>query len=223
MISSAQARRMMVDGQIRTNDVTDLALLAAFLEVPRERFVPADKTELAYLDLDLPVLEAARGAPARRLLRALVLAKLIQAAAIEPQQVVLDVGCGTGYSAAVLARLAAHVVALEEEPALAAMASRTLAELEPAKVTVVTGPLTAGWPARSPYDVILLDGRTEIVPRSLFPQLKDGGRLVCIEGKGPAAKGMLYLSTGGDVGGRPIFDASAQLLPGFAEPPAFVF
>ena len=221
MVDFAQARRMMVEGQVRTSDVTDLALIDAMLAVPRERFVPADQEKLAYLDLDLPVGQAP-GQGSRRMLKPMVLAKLIQAAELQPTDVVLDVACATGYTAAVLARLAARVTALEEDAALAAVAKRALSDLAPGNVAVVTGPLTAGWLAGAPYDVILLEGATEIVPRSLFSQLRDGGRLLCIEGRNPG-KAMVYRSVAGDVTGRPIFDAAAPLLPGFVEPPAFVF
>jgi protein-L-isoaspartate(D-aspartate) O-methyltransferase len=221
MAGFAQARRMMVEGQLRTNDVTDPAIVAAMLELPRERFVSADRAALAYVDMDLPLGTAGR--PARRLPKPLVVAKLVQIAEIKPDDTVLDVGCATGYSAALLARLAAHVVALEEERDLAARASKTLSELGISNVAVVCGPLTAGWPERGPYDVIFLDGATEVVPQTLFPQLKNGGRLVCMQGRGPVAKGMVYYSIGGDVSGRAVFDAVAPLLPGFAEPPAFVF
>ena len=221
MVDFAKARRMMVEGQVRTSDVTDLALIDAMLAVPRERFVPADQEKLAYLDLDLPVGQAP-GQGSRRMLKPMVLAKLIQAAELQPTDVVLDVACATGYTAAVLARLAARVTGLEEDAALAAVAKRALSDLAPGNVAVVTGPLTAGWSAGAPYDVILLEGATEIVPRSLFSQLRDGGRLLCVEGRNPG-KAMVYRSVAGDVTGRLIFDAAAPLLPGFVEPPAFVF
>ena len=201
-----QARNRMVDGQVRTGDVTDLRLLAAMLELPRERFVDPAQAGLAYADLDVP-LRATR----RCLLRPRTLAKLIQAADVAPTDRVLDVGCASGYGAAVLARLAAEVVALEEEPALAAMATKALAGA--ASVSVVTGPLTAGWPARQPYDVILVEGAAEVVPPDLFGQLADGGRLLCIEGRDLAGRAMVYRSAGGQVSGRPVFDAAAPLLP----------
>jgi len=219
MVDFAHARRMMVEGQVRTADVTDLALVAAMLEVPRERFVAPDQTALAYLDLDLGVGQGARGT--RRLLTPMVLAKLLQAAEIRPGEHVLDVACATGYTAAVIARLGARVTALEEDPALAATAKAVLAELAP-DVSAVAGPLTAGWPAAAPYDVILVEGATEILPRALFSQLRESGRLLCVQGRTPG-KAMLYRSIAGDVSGRVIFDAAASLLPGFVEPPAFVF
>jgi protein-L-isoaspartate(D-aspartate) O-methyltransferase len=218
-----QARNRMVDGQVRTADVTDLRILAAMLDLPRERFVPPDKAELAYVDFEIPLGADAPGSPARRMIRPRNLAKLIQAADISGADRVLDVGCTTGYGAAVLARLAAEVVALDDDRALTAMAGKALAECRLANVTVATGPLDRGVPAHAPYDVIVLEGASEIGPRMLFSQLADDGRLVCIEGRGPAGRAMLYVSAGGVVSGRSVFDAAAPLLPGFAAPPVFVF
>jgi protein-L-isoaspartate(D-aspartate) O-methyltransferase len=215
MTDFAAARRNMVDGQIRTQDVTDLRVIRAMLNVPRERFVPADKIDLAYLDLDIPL---GQSASARRLLKPMVLAKLIQAAAPQVADHVLDIACGTGYSSALLAELAGDVTALEEDKALARLAEKNLG----GSAKVVSGPLAAGWAADAPYDVILLNGASEIVPQLLFPQLKEGGRLVCVLGSSPG-KAMLYLRSGGEVGGRPLFDAAAPLLPGFIKAPAFVF
>jgi protein-L-isoaspartate(D-aspartate) O-methyltransferase len=227
MIDFAAARRMMVDGQVRTSDVTDLSLIAAMLEIPRERFVPADMAELAYLDLDLDLdLRALAGdakAPGRHLLKPMVLAKLIQAAAVGPADHVLDVGCATGYAAAVVSRLAGTVVALEQDAALAGHAAESLTALGIRNVTVARGPLVEGWPDAAPYNVILLEGATEIEPKALLRQLKDGGRLVGVQGRAAAAKAMLYRAAGAEISGRPVFDASAPLLPGFAAPPAFVF
>jgi protein-L-isoaspartate(D-aspartate) O-methyltransferase len=218
MTDFAAARRMMVDGQVRTADVTDLRLLAAMGDVPRETFVSANKAELSYLDLDLP---AGEGRAGRCLLKPMVLAKLIQLAEIVTTDHVLDVGCATGYSSAVLAQLSASVVALEQDRSLAQVAERALAPHS--NVKVVIGPLTAGWPAAAPYDVIVMQGATEVVPDMLLRQLKSGGRLVCILGPGPQRKAMLYRNTDGETSGRPMFDASAPLLPGFHRTPSFVF
>lgn len=220
MIDFAQMRRMMVDGQVRTADVTDLRLLAALLEVPRERFVPASQQAIAYLDLDIPLAEAAR-APGRRLLRPMVLAKLIQAASVRDVDRVLDVACATGYSTAVLARLCAGVVALEEDEALAEFAAERLAGLS--NVRVASGPLAAGRPEHAPYDLILLNGAIEIAPRVLLSQLKDGGRLVGVVGGEPVGKGTVYRAAAGRASPHPEFDAAAPLLPGFAKPAEFVF
>ena len=215
MTDFAAARRHMVDGQVRTADVTDLRILAAMEDIPRERFVPADVVELAYLDHDLPV------GGGRRLIKPMVLAKLIQAADIGGTDNVLDVACATGYGAAVLSQIAGSVVALEEDKKLAAAAGTALANYP--NVTVVSGALTAGWAKGARYDAILLEGATELVPHDLCRQLKDGGRLVCVLGSGPAAKAMIYSRSGEDFGGRPLFDAAAPLLPGFAKKPIFAF
>jgi protein-L-isoaspartate(D-aspartate) O-methyltransferase len=215
MTDSAVARRHMVDGQVRTADVTDLRLISAMLEIPRERFVPAASAGLAYIDLDVPV-----GAD-RRLLKPMVLAKLIQALDLSGSDRVLDVGCATGYGAAVLARVAGEVIALETDPGLAKSAGSELSS-QP-NIRLVTGALADGWPAGAPYDAILLEGATEVVPSALCRQLKDGGRLVCVLGSGPGPKAMLYRRSGEEVGGRPIFDATAALLPGFAKPQVFAF
>jgi protein-L-isoaspartate(D-aspartate) O-methyltransferase len=222
MIDFVAARRMMVDCQVRTNDVTDLRIIAAMLEIPRERFVPEAQKALAYLDRDIELVPGSQAAAARRLLKPMVLAKLIQAAAVRESDRVLDIGCATGYSSALLARLAASVVALEEEPALARAAAQNLQSVA-ANVTVVTGPLTKGWPEAAPFNVIVLNGLAETTPRAIPSQLKEGGRLVGIEGTPPATRAMLYRRVGGEVSGWPIFDAGGPILPGFAAPPAFVF
>jgi protein-L-isoaspartate(D-aspartate) O-methyltransferase len=221
MTDFAAARRMMVDGQVRTADVTDLRLLAAMLELPRERFFPDDKASLAYLDLDAPV--SAPGQPVRRLLKPMVLAKLIQAAGIAASDHVLDVGCASGYSTALLTRLAGSVVGLEEDAALARQAADALlwAGLPTAKI--VTGPLPQGCAGEGPYDVILLQGSAEVIPPALFDQLKNGGRLIGVLGRGPQGKAMFYRRAEADFSGRPVFDAAAAALPGFAKPPEFVF
>ena len=221
MFDAANARRLMVEGQIRTADVTDAALLDAMLALPRERFLPPSLGPLAYLDSDIPIGKG------RALLKPMVLAKLIQAARITHQDRVLDVGCATGYSSALLARLAGAVIALEEDPNLARSAKEALASVGggegAAPVEVVTGPLTAGWLAGAPYDVILLNGATEIAPEALGQQLKPDGRLVGVYSGSAAAKGMIYHRIEGHLVGRQIFDAAARLLPGFVAPPAFVF
>jgi len=217
MFDTANARRLMVEGQVRTADVTDGDLLDAMLALPRERFLPPSVADLAYLDSDIPI------AKGRALLKPMVLAKLIHAARVRREDCVLDVACGTGYSSAVLARLANAVIALEEDADLVRQAKEALAAVGATQVEVVTGPLTAGWPAGAPYDVILLNGATEITPEGLGSQLKPDGRLVCIYGRSPASRGMIYHLIEGRLVGRPIFDAAAQLLPGFIAPPAFVF
>ena len=222
MFDFAAARRMMVDGQVRTSDVTDPRIIAAMLALPRERFVPETLAGMAYLDRDLPVTEESGGA-GRFLLKPMVFAKLIHAAEIGEGDHVLDVACATGYSSAVLARLARSVIALENDSALAQRARENLASVAAGNVEVVTGALPAGWPPRAPYDVILLNGATEVAPQSLLAQLKDGGRLVGVVGRGPASRSTIFTAAAGRSSARPIFDATAPVLPGFAATPAFVF
>ncbi len=223
MIDFEQLRRGMVDSQVRPNDVTEPRLIAAMLELPRERFVPDARKSLAYLDDDLIVREAAGGKPARYLLEPMVLAKLLQALEVTAECRVLDVGSATGYSAAVLSRLAGEVVALEEEDELAARARKILAELRIANVTMVPGTLQAGWPVKAPYDVILLNGSVEVVPDALLSQLKDGGRLGAVVRTGVLSRAILHVKSGGVISKRPLFTASAPPLPGFDAPRAFVF
>lgn len=217
MFDNARARRMMVDGQVRTADVHNPELIAAMLEVPRERFVPRRLAEQAYVDGELDLGNG------RAMLAPMVFAKLVEAAQLMGGEQVLDVGCGLGYSAAVLAHLAGSVIALEEDADLARQAQAALAGSGPARVIAVQGPLAAGWPAAGPYDFILLDGATEIVPDALCRQLKSGGRLACVFGRAPAAKATMFRAAEGHLVGRPIFDAGAVTLPGFRAAPAFVF
>jgi protein-L-isoaspartate(D-aspartate) O-methyltransferase len=220
MIDYGQARRTMVDCQIRPADVTDRSLLAAILAVPRERFLPARLAELAYVDLDLPLAGPPEN-PTRRLLKPQVLSKLLQAAEITSADRVLDIGCATGYASAIMARLAKSVVALEEDSDMLQEARAALAAS--GNVEVVQGQLAAGWQKSAPYDVMLLNGAAEVIPESLLGQIAEGGRFVAVVGYGQSAKAMLYRRTNGALSRWPIFDAAAPLLPGFGIPPAFVF
>jgi protein-L-isoaspartate(D-aspartate) O-methyltransferase len=220
MIDFAQARRTMVDGQVRVNDVTDAALIAAMLDVPREKFVPEARASLAYIDEDLCVLEAAGGKPARYLMEPMVLARLLQALEITPSSLVLDVGCATGYSSAVLSRIAGRVIALEEDASLAAIAKK---QLRADNVEVVSGRASAGWPSAQPYDAILVGGAVEEIPEALTSQLREGGRLAAVIRKDSAAKATLHVKSGGHVSARRLFDAAIPPLPGFEAPKTFVF
>jgi protein-L-isoaspartate(D-aspartate) O-methyltransferase len=221
MTDYAAARRNMVEGQLRTNKVTDRRLLDALSEIPRERFVPEAQRGVAYVDEDLPI---GRG---RFLMEPMVLARLIQLADIQPDDKVLDVGAGTGYAAAILARLAARVVALESDPSLAETAKRCLGELKIGNVTVVSGELSKGQAQQGPYQVILVNGGVERIPPAIADQLSEGGRLVAVVGpaQGAAGKGRATLMQrlGGVGSSRIVFDASVAPLPGFQTEPGFVF
>lgn len=216
MADFATLRRTMVDGQIRTADVTDRPLIQAMLDVPRERFMPPAQAALAYLDLDLPA-----GAGGRRLLTPMVLAKMLQALDLSEGDRVLDVGCATGYAAAIMARMGATVVALEDESGLAEQARANLSGLQ--NVTMAAGKLAEGHASGAPYHVILVEGAIDLEPEKLCQQLSDGGRLICIRGSGPAAKATLYRRDGTDITLRTVFDAAGPALPGFAKPAAFAF
>ncbi len=222
----AARRDTMVDTQLRPNEVTDGRLLEAMRSVPRELFVPALLRGLAYMDESIEVFPSIDGAPARYLLAPMVLARLVQLASVEPQDTVLDVGCMTGYSTAVLARLARTVIGLEPEPELAKAARRNLRALDVGNAEIVKAPLNEIHSKHGPFDVILLNGSVPAPPQALLDQLKQGGRLATvIAGPNNAAQGKAYLFVriGDDASGMPHFDAGARPLPGFAPEPSFAF
>ena len=188
------------------------------LEVPRERFVPPERRDLAYLDDDIVVREAAGGHAARYLVEPMILARLVQALDLSAEDRVLDVGCATGYSTAVLARLAGSVYGLESESDLAAAAQKNVANAQ-----IVTGPLTNGSAQAAPFDAILINGSVEVVPEPLLAQLKEGGRLAAVVRQGPPGRATLYARNNGAVSARPLFDAAVPPLPGFEAPQRFVF
>ena len=218
-----QQRIKMVDSQVRTTDVTNVPLLDAMLDVPREAFVPSRLRSLAYIDEDLQIAEAAGQRGPRYLMEPSPFARLVQLAEVRPTDVVLDVGAGTGYSSAVLSRLASSVIALECDAALAETATSTLSQLGYDNVVVVQGELPAGFPSEAPYDVIFIGGCVEQLPEALLEQLKEGGRLVVVEGRGLAGKAKLFLKSNGVATGRGAFNAAVKPLPGFERTPSFVF
>ncbi|MBZ9677247.1 protein-L-isoaspartate O-methyltransferase family protein [Mesorhizobium sp. ES1-1] len=217
----SELRVKMVDGQVRTTDVTSAPLLDAMLDVPREAFVGSAQRDLAYIDEDIRIATGAGGS--RYLMEASPLAKLIQLAEVTPSDSVLDVGCGTGYASALLSRLARSVVALESDSALAETARSTLSSLGCGNVMVVQGALAQGHAAKAPYDVIFIGGSVEEVPTALFDQLADGGRLVAVQGQGNSGVARLFFKAGGVVTGRRAFNAAIKPLPGFEHVHAFEF
>jgi protein-L-isoaspartate(D-aspartate) O-methyltransferase len=221
MSAFSTARQKMVDGQVRPSDVTDLRIIDAMLEMPREAFVPGNQRALAYLDLDLDVSEG--GAAKRFLIKPAVTAKMLQAADIKETDNVLVVGCASGYMAALVAKLASRVTATEPEPSLVAKANTVFAELGLANVTAEAAPVAVGDSANAPFDVILLNGATEITPEGLFRQLKDNGRLVGAFAITNPQRAMMVTRSHGDFGYRVLFDAAIPVLPGLERPPAFVF
>ena len=218
MVDYAAARFNMVEGQIKPNKVIDNALLDALMALPRERFVPAGRRGVAYVDEDVAI------GGGRVLMEPRVLARMLNDAQITPDSRVLIVGAGTGYSAAIIARLAAKVVALEEDKALLALARTTLAELGIQGVTLIEGRLAEGRPADGPYDVILVDGAVSEMPAVLTAQLAPGGRLVTVVDDGDrVGRAMLCYAIDGVASQRALFDAATATLPGFERKPAFQF
>ena len=211
------ARQNMVASQLRTNRVTDERLLEAFATVPRERFVPAGRRAVAYVDEDI---EIARG---RYLMEPRVLGRLLQSLAPEPSSVALVVGCGTGYSTAILAKLVETVVAIESDADLSRHANAVLSDLGIDNVAVFNMSNVSGYPAQAPYDIILIDGGVHEVPHALVDQLSEGGRLAAVRRSGPAGQALLVVKSGGIASERVEFDASVPILPGFEKPAAFVF
>lgn len=218
----AVARMKMVDSQLRTETVTDYEILSVMGRVPREQFVPTHQRALAYLDTDIPITSAA-GGPPRYLMEAAPFARLLQLAEIDKTDFVLDIGCGSGYSAAVIAGLANFVVALESDAGLTVQAKENLASLGVDNAKIVSGPLDAGYPSEGPYDLIFVDGAVEVIPATLFGQLKEGGRFAAVVGYGRAATAMLYTKSDHQIGRRTAFNADVRPLPGFRKPEAFVF
>lgn len=215
----AIARHNMVEGQIRPTKVTDALVIDAMATVPREQFVPQALQTICYADEDLLL------GSNRFLMEPVVYARMLQAADFEETDVVLDIGCGTGYSAAILSRLASAVVAVEPVAEMAAAATQNLSSLGVVNAAVVGGDLTAGCPQQGPYNVIMVNGAVESVPQALLDQLAEGGRLLATVRAAGAPFGtvMIYSRSGGHVGVRPLFDAGMPSWPEFTAPPQFVF
>ena len=221
MSDFSTARQKMVDGQVRPSDVTSLRIIDAMLAVPREDFVPASQRAVAYLDLDLEVSES--GAQKRFLIKPVVLARLLQAAEIRSTDNVLVVGCSTGYSAAILSRLAARVTATEADKSLAAKSGELLKKFGCANVAFVTATPATGYAANGPFDVIVMAGASEVVPIGLYQQLAPGGRLVGVSAVESPQRAVIVTRSHDDFGTRILFDATVPVLPGLERLPKFVF
>jgi protein-L-isoaspartate(D-aspartate) O-methyltransferase len=219
MIDYEAQRVKMVDNQVRTTDVTSHSVLSAFLTVPRENFVPDSAKPLAYVD---SAIELKVGSSRSRYLPdASPIAKLLQLAAISKEDKVLEVGAGTGYISALLSLLAGTVVSLESDEELAEASKANLAAN--ANVKVVVGDLEKGAAADGPYDLIFVDGAVEVVPETLFGQLKDGGRLVAVIGYGNSSRAHLFFKERGTVSAAPEFNTAIKPLPGFRKAAEFQF
>jgi len=218
MVEFESARKIMVDNQLRTSGVTDLKILGAMGRIPRERFLAEKRHAIAYSDIDHELWDSRRflATPA-------VFAKLVQLAEIGPKDVVLDVGCGTGYSTAVLAELASAVVGLDDDAELVEKANAVLADLDIGNAAVLNGDMTGGVPSEAPFDVILIEGSVDSVPPALFKQLRDGGRLIAVVNTGATSIATINVKTSEDIAVLPTFDAKLPPLSVMARKPDFVF
>ncbi|MCC8427633.1 protein-L-isoaspartate O-methyltransferase [Reyranella aquatilis] len=219
MTDFALARRNMVEGQLRPNRVNNAGLLAILADLPRERFLPEALRSVAYADDDVPLGNG------RYMMEPMVLARLIQVLQPQAEDKAMVVAAGRGYGAAILARLAKSVTAVETDASMAAAARQTLADLGLAAVELVVGQAEQGAAAGAPYDVILIEGVVREVPKTISDQLAEGGRLATVIADPSGALGVahLYVKQGGVVSGRPLFDAGSPPLPGFAPPARFTF
>ena len=208
-------RRMMVDTQVRPSDVTKFPIIDALLRVPREAFVPEDKREAAYADT---LIELGEG---RVVLDARTLSKMLNAMDIQSEEMVLDIGCGLGYSTAVLACLADFVVGLEQDEAMVDEAQAKLSEQGIDNAAIFAGTLRDGQAKNAPYDAIILQGGVEVVPETLLDQLKDGGRICALFAEGAFGDARIGYKIDGHVTWRPMFNALAPVLPGFEAHRAF--
>ena len=215
MSEFATRRVMMVDTQVRPSDVTKFPIIDAMLQVPRETYVPRDRREAAYVGENLDI------GGGRVVLEPRTLAKLLDALDIQPTEMVLDLGCGLGYSSAVIARLADAVVALEEDAGLAAEAQRLLSVEGVDNAAVVAGPLVLGAPKHAPYDVITVQGGVETVPEALLAQLKDGGRIGAVFMDGPLGTAKVGYKIDGAMSWRAVFNAAAPVIDGFRKARGF--
>lgn len=217
MSDFASRRMMMVDTQVRPSDVTKFPIIEAMLHVPREVYVPSQQREAAYIGVNIPI------APARVILEARTMGKLLDALDIQPSELILDIGCGLGYSAALLARLAETVVAVEDDEALSSQAQAQLAAEGVDNAVVVQAALAAGAPKHAPFDVIILEGGIEVLPDAIADQLKEGGRIGAIFMEGGLGIVKVGIKTDGQINWRFAFNATAPVLPGFAHKAAFAF
>lgn len=221
MVDIALQRKNMVESQVRPSDVTDRRITGAMQDVPRERFVPAALASLAYMD------EALTVSPGRSLMAPRTFARLLQLGDVRDGDKVLIVGALQGYSAAVIARLAREVVALDCDGAAGTASKALLAERGVSNVTIVTGPLERGWTAGAPYDLIFVEGAVPEIPKALSDQLAEHGRMVAIEAAAGMGRAVVVSKVGGKdasmLSRRVAFEAAASGLPGFELPKVFKF
>lgn len=209
MSDFAARRTTMVDTQVRTSDVTKFPVIDAMLTIPREEFVPASRRSVAYSGENLDIGHG------RVLLEPRTLAKMVDALDLQPDELVLDLACGYGYSAAVMARMAEAVVAIEDDAELASEAEQRLSEAGIDNVAVLHAPLTEGAPKQGPYDVILIEGAVQDIPAAIVEQLREGGRVAALFVEGALGVARIGTRQNGQLSWRYSFNAKAPMLPGF--------
>lgn len=219
----AIARRQMVDCQIRPNDITNHNIIDAFGDVPREMFVPHTRKSIAYADSNIMLETVSSETGQRYLMQATPFAKMVQASEIKKTDLVLCIGCGSGYGAAIIAQLADSVVAIDCEDDLVERASEVLTSMSIDNLAVVKAELKAGYPGEAPFDLIFIEGALEAVPDELFAQLNDGGRLVVVVGQGLSSEISVFIKNAEDVSLRRYGNAAVPVLPGFEKEREFVF
>ena len=217
MTGTSQARTSMINSQLRPNRMNDEDIIHAIEGVKREEFVPKAMRGVAYVDDDIDIGDG------RYLMEPMIFAKLLGAAEIKKTDLVLDIGCATGYSSAVISELADAVVALEEDAKLSAKAEETLSGQDIVNVAVVTGKHTQGVAKQGPYDVIFIGGAVSDIASNLTPQLKEGGRLVCVKLENSVGRGHLISKENGELTVKRLFDANVPVLAGFEAKESFVF
>ncbi len=216
------ARCNMVESQIKPNAVTDQRLISALLAVPRELFVPTSMHALTYCDLDIDISVDA-SEDACHILAPMTFARMIQLASIHPTDHVLDIGCASGYSSAVLSSIAGSVVAIEQDDGMVSRAQDTLTAIGADNVAVVQSNLNSGLGSQGPYDAIILEGAVEEIPESLFGQLSDGGRLVAALRSNGIDTFYRFVRSNGEISGSSAFGSSVRMLRGFECEQGFVF
>lgn len=213
-------RIKMVDNQLRPFDVFQYDVISAFLNVPRDVFIPENQRVLAYSDAEIEVV---CGDDVRRMIRPMHLARMIQSAKLTPDSVVLDLGCLTGYSSAILSKLCGSVVAIETSEALVARASDALADANIDNVAVLCGPLAKGYPSEGPFDAIILGGSVDEIPAALVAQLREDAVIIGVTGTGGAGRAVSVHRDGDSPTTVPLFNCAAPPLPGFDKEPVFAF
>lgn len=215
MFDFVAARTNMVDSQIRPNGVTDARVIEAMQSVSREDFVSENQRTVAYMDGDVALASAGSK---RSLIEPMAFAKMLQAAEIRPTDHVLEIGTATGYGAKVLSGLAKYVVSIDSDEPLVALARSNLSDK--VNVSLIEGPMGDGHPKAGPYDLILISGQVEVVPKALFSQLSEGGRLIATVGTGGVGMCSLWVKSGETCTQRSLFNLSIATLPGFEIPNA---